>query len=287
MADEHRRRAAARRGRSRSEALVDRALAYYRDERVSRSTTASTDRRTHRSLVFSNSIGTTLELWDAQIPAVTPAVPGAPLRPARPRPVGGPARPVHGRARLGRELLALLDELGIERVSFCGLSLGGTVGMWLGANAPERLDRLVLAGTSAYFGPPERWVERAELVRAEGIEPIADATMGRWFTPAFAGTAPFREALVGDPREGYAACCERSEDWDFRGELGSRSRAPTLVLVGSDDPATPPSDAQTIADGIPGATLTVLPGAAHLLNVEQPDAFNEALLGHLTGEEQP
>lgn len=231
-------------------------------------------------LVFSNSIGTTLELWDAQGPAVMPA-----FRVLRYDQLG------HGRSdvppgpytveRLGRELLALLDELGIERASFCGLSLGGTVGMWLGANAPERIDRLVLAGTSAYFGPPERWVERAALVRAEGTEPIADATMGRWFTPAFAGTAPFREMLVETPREGYAACCEAIRDWDFHVELGS-VRAPTLVLVGSDDPATPPSDAQAIADGIPGANVTVLESAAHLLNVEQPEAFNAALLGHLT-----
>ena len=234
-------------------------------------------------VVLSNSIGTTLELWDAQMEALVPA-----FRVLRYDQLG------HGRSdvppgpytveRLGRELLALLDEVGIERASFCGLSLGGTVGMWLGANAPERVDRLVLAGTSAYFDPPERWVERAALVRAEGTEPIADATMGRWFTPVFGDTGPFRDALVATPREGYAACCDALRDWDFRGELGSIN-APTLVLVGSDDPATPPSDAQAIAGGIPGARLTVVPNAAHLLNVEQPKAFDQALVAHLTGEE--
>lgn len=235
-------------------------------------------------LVLSNSIGTTLELWDSQMPALLPA-----FRVLRYDQLG------HGRSdvppgpytveRLGRELLALLDELGIERASYCGLSLGGAVGMWLGANAPERVDHLVLAGTSAYFGPPERWVERAALVRAEGTEPIADATMGRWFTAAFGGNGPFREALVAIPREGYAACCDALRDWDFRADLGSIG-APTLVVVGSDDPATPPSDSQTIADGIAGARLTVVPGAAHLLNVEQPEAFDRALLAHLTGEEE-
>jgi 3-oxoadipate enol-lactonase len=234
-------------------------------------------------LVLSNSIGTTLELWDAQVPAFA-----GPFRMLRYDQLG------HGRSEvppapytvelLARELLALLDELGIERFSFCGLSLGGAVGMWLGANDGDRLDRLVLAGTSAYFGPPERWIERAEAVRAEGMAPLADATMGRWFTPAFTGSELFRQTFLASPPEGYAACCEAIRDWDFRGELGSVS-VPTLVLVGSEDPATPPDQAQLIADGIPGAGLTVIQDAAHLLNVEQPDPFNRAVRNYLTGEE--
>ena len=236
-------------------------------------------------LVCSNSIGTTLELWERQVEAFA-----GPFRLLRYDQLG------HGRSEvrpgpytvelLGRELLALLDELGVARFSFCGLSLGGAVGMWLGANARDRLERLVLAGTSAYFGPPERWIERAEIVRADGMEPLADATMGRWFTPAFTGVAAFREMLVATPPEGYAACCDALRDWDFRDELGSVS-ARTLVLVGSEDPATPPDHAQLIADGISGARLTVIPDAAHLLNVEQPEAFNARGARHtLTGEEQ-
>ena len=234
-------------------------------------------------LVLSNSIGTTLELWDPQVPPLA-----GPFRMLRYDQLG------HGRSErrpgpytvelLGRELLALLDELGVGEFSFCGLSLGGTVGMWLGANAGDRLDRLVLAGTSAYFGPPERWIERAEIVRAEGMEPIADATMGRWFTPAYEGTAVQRQRFVATPPEGYAACCEALRDWDFRAELGSVS-VPTLVLVGADDPATPPGQAQLIADGIPGARSMVIADAAHLLNVEQPTAFSVSALSHLTGEE--
>jgi 3-oxoadipate enol-lactonase len=233
-------------------------------------------------VVFSNSIGTTLELWNAQVPAFA-----GPFRMLRYDQLG------HGRSavppgpyaveQLGGELLALLDELGVARFSFCGLSLGGTVGMWLGANAAGRLDRLVLAGTSAYLGPPERWAERAEIVRAQGMEPLADATMGRWFTPAFDGAALFRQAFVATPPEGYAACCEALRDWDFRDELGTVA-APTLVLVGSEDPATPPDQAQAIADGTPGARLEVIPRAAHLLNVEQPDLFNRAVREYLTEE---
>jgi 3-oxoadipate enol-lactonase len=233
-------------------------------------------------LVFSNSIGTTLELWDAQVPSFA-----GPFRMLRYDQLG------HGRSsvppgpytveQLGRELLGLLDEVGVGRFSFCGLSLGGAVGMWLGANAADRLDRLVLAGTSAYLGPPERWIERAETVRAQGMEPLADATMARWFTPSFDGAALFRQTFLAAPPEGYAACCDALRDWDFRDELGTIA-APTLVLVGSEDPATPPDQAQAIADVTPGAQIEVISGAAHLLNVERPEPFNRAVHEHLREE---
>jgi 3-oxoadipate enol-lactonase len=234
-------------------------------------------------LVLSNSIGTTLELWDEQVHALA-----GPFRVVRYDQLG------HGRSEvpvgpytvelLVHELLALLDGLGVERFSFCGLSLGGAVGMRLGADAGGRLDRLVLASTSAYFGPPERWIERAATVRAEGMEPVADGTMSRWFTPAYGDTAEFRAMFVATPPEGYAACCDALHDWDFRAELGSIS-TPTLVLAGEDDPSTPPDQAELIAAGIQGARVAVIPAGAHLVNVEQPEAFNRAVLGHLIGGE--
>jgi 3-oxoadipate enol-lactonase len=230
-------------------------------------------------IVFSNSLGTTLELWDPQVPAFIPV-----FRMLRYDQLG------HGRSevpprpytvdQLGRELLGLLDSLGLEHVSFCGLSLGGAVGQWLGAHAPERIDKLVLAGTSAYFGPPERWIERAAQVEAEGMGPVAEATMARWFTPVFTGTAPFQETLAATPPEGYIACCNALTVFDFRSELIGVT-APTLVVVGAQDPATPPDQAEAIAEGIPGARLVVIPDAAHLVNVEQPEAFNRAVLDHL------
>jgi 3-oxoadipate enol-lactonase len=232
-----------------------------------------------RVLVFSNSLGTTLELWDPQLPAFIPS-----FRVLRYDQLG------HGRSevpprpytveQLGRELLMLLDELGVERVSFCGLSLGGAVGQWLGAQAPERVERLVLAGTSAYFGPPQRWIDRAAQVEAEGMAAVAEATMARWFTPAFEGTASYQATLASTPPEGYIACCDALAEWDFRSELLAVS-VPTLVVVGAEDPATPPDQAEAIADGVPGARLVVVPDAAHLVNVEQPDAFNRAVLDHL------
>jgi 3-oxoadipate enol-lactonase len=233
-------------------------------------------------LVLSNSIGTTLELWDPQVPALSRS-----FRLLRYDQLG------HGRSEvppgpytvelLGRELRALLDDLEVERASFCGLSLGGAVGMWLGANAPERLDRLVLAGTSAYFGPPERWIERAQLVRSEGMEPVADAALGRWFTPAFAGVEPYRAQLLGTPPEGYAACCGAIERMDLRADLPAVT-TPTLVVAGEHDPAAPPGEhARVIADGIPGAGLELVP-AAHLANVEQPEAVASLIIDHLQAE---
>jgi 3-oxoadipate enol-lactonase len=228
-------------------------------------------------LVFSNSIGSTLELWDPQIPVFA-----GPFRCLRYDQLG------HGRSeapagpytveQLGR---ALLDLVEADRFSLCGLSLGGAVGMWVAANAPERIDRLVLAATSANFGPPSRWEERIAQVRAEGMAPIADGSMARWFTPAFAGTEPYRRQVAETPAEGYVACMGALGGWDFRSELG-RITAPTLAVAGAEDPSTTPADLEEIAAGIPGARLVVIPDAAHLVNVEQPEAFNHFVLEHLT-----
>src|SRR4051794_2289093 len=145
---------------------------------------------------------------------------------------------------LGADLLALLDELGLERVSFCGLSLGGMTGMWLAANAPERVERLVLCCTSAHLPPREMWDERIETVRADGMEPVAEGVLERWLTPEFRTARPeiaarLKAMLVATPVEGYAGCCAAIRDLDLRDAL-SAIRAPTLVIAGGEDPATPP-----------------------------------------------
>lgn len=224
-------------------------------------------------LVLPSSLGTTTELWDRNVGQWA----------GRFRPIRYDQR---GRAsvdELGRDLVELLDESGAERASICGLSLGGATAMWVAANAPERVDRLVLACTSARFGEPAQWLERAATVREVGLEPIADSIVARWFTPA----APpelverFRTALAATPPEDYARLCEALAGWDFREQLGE-IRAPTLVVAGAEDPATPPDHARLLADRIPDASLAVLEGAAHLANVERPEAFSRLVADHLT-----
>jgi 3-oxoadipate enol-lactonase len=236
------------------------------------------------AVVLSNSLGATMGMWDAQAAelAHTRRVLRYDTRGHGRSPVLGPPYTV---ADLGGDLIALLDLQGIERASLCGVSLGGMVSMWVAAHAPDRVERLVLCSTSALFGPPEIWAERAALVRSSGMEAVADAVVGRWFTPAFAAERPdvvatARAELVATPDEGYAACCGVVERMDLRADLPG-IRAPTLVIAARDDPSTPPEHAQAIAAGIPGARLVVLERGAHLVNVETPDVVTELMLGHL------
>jgi 3-oxoadipate enol-lactonase len=240
-------------------------------------------------VVLSNSLGTTQELWERQLPAlaehfriVTYDHPGHGLSAL-------PERPCTVES-LAQGLLALLEELEVDRVSLCGVSLGGMVGVALALAAPRRIQRLVLASTSAYLGPPEGWAERARVVRTEGMDAIADVVVGRWFTPALAHEEPetvarFRAMLTATPPEGYARCCEAVGAWDAR-ECISGIAAPALVIAGEEDPATPVEHAELIAARVAGSRLVVLERAAHLANVERADAFTAAVLEHL-GQEVP
>lgn len=223
-------------------------------------------------LALPSSLGTTTELWDANVAYWSDTF----------RVMRYNQRGRDSVDELGRDLLALLDEQELDRVSVCGLSLGGATAMWVAANAPERIDRLVLACTSARFGEPEPWLVRAELVRKRGLPPIADSIVARWFTPSERTEviARFRQMLVDSPRADYAACCEALAGWDFRDRLTEIS-APTLVIAGAEDPATPPEHAEVLATRIPDANLVVLPHAAHLANVEQAEAFSQLVTEHL------
>jgi 3-oxoadipate enol-lactonase len=232
-------------------------------------------------LVLASSLGTTLSLWDGNVAAL-----GRSQRILRydHRGHGGSEAPLgpYTVEELAGDVLGLLDELRLERISFCGLSLGGAVGMALAELAPDRLERLVLCCTSARFGSPETWVDRARTVRTEGLAAIVDAVLERWFTPRFRAERPdvvarFRAQFVETPHEGYAACCDALARWDFRDRLGSVA-VPTLAVAAADDPSTPPAELQLVAAGIPGANLAVVPDAAHLVNVERPDAFASAVL---------
>lgn len=233
-------------------------------------------------LVLSGGLGTTTAMWDAQIPAFAPS-----YRVLRIDLPGHGRSPVpDGRVTvddIGRAVVELLDELGIAQAAFCGLSLGGMVGQWLGANAPERTERLVLACTGASLGTPEAYAERAELVRRQGVEVVLDGARERWFTPAFRDSAAAQrilDELLATPAEGYAACCEAVGTFDFRADL-HRIVPPTLVVFGEEDPVTPAAVVEELETGIPRARSAGIARAAHLANVEQPAAFSAALLLHL------
>jgi 3-oxoadipate enol-lactonase len=190
-------------------------------------------------------------------------------------------------ADLGGDVVALLDSLEIERAHFVGLSLGGMTGMWLAANAPGRVGSLALCCTSAKLGPPEGWADRARAVRANGTGSVADAVISRWLTPAHAKRFPeqiasLRQMFADIPDEGYAACCGAIERMDLTGDL-PKITAPTLVIAGAEDPATPPEDGQRIAELIPDARLEIVENAAHLGNLEQPAKFTQLILDHLKG----
>lgn len=236
-------------------------------------------------LLMGGSLGTTLRTWDGQ------AALADQLRLVRfdHRGHGASAVPPapYEMSDLGRDVLDLMDSLGLERASYCGLSIGGMVGMWLGANAPDRIDRLVLICTSAYMPPASRWQERAATVLAAGsVEPIADAVVAGWLTPQYAAEQPevraqLRAMLVASPVEGYVGCCGAIERMDLRPALPV-IKAPTLVISGSEDPATPPDDQELIAAAIPRARHEVVGPAAHLAAVEQPDTVNRLILEHLS-----
>lgn len=224
------------------------------------------------AIVLCGSLGSTLDMWRPQVAPLTGRFRvirvdhrghgGSPVPP-------GPYRV----ADLAGDVLALLDALGLDRVAYCGLSMGGCVGMYLASEVPERLTALTLCCTSSHWPDASVWVDRIAAVESGGTGPIAEAVVSRWFTPAYAAAHPDVVAdavgqVTGTPDDGYAACCAALRDFDHRGRLGAIT-APTLVIAGSADPSTPiEPHARTIVDGIPGARLEVL-DAAHLATIER------------------
>ncbi|GLI01671.1 3-oxoadipate enol-lactonase [Phytohabitans aurantiacus] len=237
-------------------------------------------------LVLGGSLGSTLRIWDAQAARLSSR-----FRVVRFDTRGHGESPVppgpYTIADLGHDVIALLDRLGVSKAHFCGVSLGGMTGMWLGAYAPDRIDRLVLCCTSARLGPPEMWAERARTVREQGVAALADTVVARWLTPEYAARNPglardLRDMIAATPAEGYAGCCGVIEHMDLTGILPT-VRAATLVIAGADDPATPPTHGASIAAAIPGARMAIVPHAAHLANVEQADTVTALIMEHLDG----
>jgi 3-oxoadipate enol-lactonase len=234
-------------------------------------------------LVLSNSLGTDLALWDEQMPALA----------ARFRVLRYDTRG-HGKSAvtpgpytvelLARDVLVLLDELKVQRAHFCGLSLGGMIGMWLGVYAAERIDRLVLANTAPRIGTPEIYNTRIDAVRNGGMEAVAETVLERWFTAGFRARAPhavgrIRAMLKSTPADGYVACCAAVRDADLWSVIaGLRPR--TLVIAGAHDAAAPPADGKKLAERIADGRCVEL-DAAHISNVEAADRFTAEVIGFL------
>jgi 3-oxoadipate enol-lactonase len=234
-------------------------------------------------LMLSNSLGTNMHMWDDQVPAFTrhfrlvrfdrrghgkSAVPKGP----------------YSMERLGRDVLAVLDGLGIARVNWCGLSMGGMDGMWLGANAASRIDKLILSNTSSYFPDKTIWDGRIKIARDKGLAGLVDANMERWFTAEFRNRSPqalarITEMFLATDVEGYVGCGAAIREMDHRPLLAKIS-APTLVIAGRHDPATTLEAGQFVSEHIPGAELAVLE-TAHIANVEQPQIYTDTVLKFL------
>ncbi|MBV7583923.1 3-oxoadipate enol-lactonase [Pseudomonas sp. PDM33] len=235
-------------------------------------------------LVLSNSIGTDLHMWDGQIAALSEH-----FRVLRYDARGHGASSVppgpYSLARLGEDVIELLDALGVQRAHFLGLSLGGFVGQWLALNAPQRIERLVLANTSAWLGPQDQWEARiAEVLEAEDMRDTAATFLGNWFPATWLEqdrpeVAPFRATLLATNRHGLAGSFAAVQETDLRTALRN-VRLPTLVIAGQFDTVTAADHSELIAEAIPGARLFTLP-AVHLSNIEFPREFEGAVLDFL------
>jgi 3-oxoadipate enol-lactonase len=235
-------------------------------------------------LMLCNSLGTDLHMWDSQLQPFTQDF-RLVRYDRRGHGKSGVTKGPYSMDMLGRDALAIMDALGLTKVSWCGLSMGGMVGQWLGANAPERIERLVLANTSCYYPVKDFWQDRIKLVSEKGLTAIVGPNMERWFTKDFRDREPkivarMAETFVKTPVEGYLGCCAAIRDMDHR-DLLPKIKAPTLIIAGNSDAATPMDAAIFIQKHIPGAALTVLE-AAHISNIEQAGAFTSEVLGFLT-----
>ncbi|MGS0743988.1 3-oxoadipate enol-lactonase [Glaciimonas sp. GG7] len=233
----------------------------------------------HPAIVFSNSLGTDHGMWQAQADALANDFYVIRYDTRGHGQSSSPKGP-YQLQQLGQDVIALLDFLEIEKAHFCGLSMGGVIGQWLGIHAPERLQKLVIANTAAKVGTTDGWTSRAQTVRAEGLGAIADSTASRWFSPAFIET---KAAVIGtmiarlrsENTEGYASCCEALAAADLRDQIHLIAH-PTLIIVGQYDPVTTEVEAVLMQQQIMHANITVLP-ASHISNIEAEQLFTRAL----------
>jgi 3-oxoadipate enol-lactonase len=234
-------------------------------------------------LMLSNSLGTNLHMWDDQVPEFSKHFRVVRYDRRGHGQSGVPKGP-YSMERFGRDVISVLDELEIEKTNWCGLSMGGMVGQWLGANAPDRVEKLVLSNTNYNYADKAPWNDRIKFVQEKGLAQLVDPNMERWFTKDFRARAPetiarMKEIFLTTEVPGYVACCEAIRDMNFTASNPSIG-APTLVIVGNQDPATPPAAGEAIAKQIKGAKLAAL-DAAHISNMEQPKLYTETVLDFL------
>ncbi|VEA66491.1 3-oxoadipate enol-lactonase 2 [Serratia plymuthica] len=238
-------------------------------------------------LVLSNSLGTTFDMWQAQLPTWREH-----FRVLRYNQRGHGATPLPRTPlrleTLGNDVIALLDRLDAPSAHFCGISMGGLTGLWLNRYHPQRIDRLVVANTAARIGSSEGWQQRAQQVRSEGLAAVAAASPSRWFTGAFLRRSPQRVAALVDglaagDAAGYAACCDALAQADLRDQTRQMAR-PMLVIAGEHDPVTTVADAEFLVANAPRATLKVLP-ASHISNVACAEMFGQSVVDFLTEKE--
>ncbi len=237
------------------------------------------------ALMLSNSLGTDLTMWDDQVAPFAEHFRLIRYDRRGHGQSGAPQGP-YSFDRFGRDILAILDALGVKKTHWCGLSMGGMDGQWLGANAADRVEKLVLANTNFYYADKAPWADRLRFLEQHPLSEMVGPNMERWFTKGFRERAPqtierMTKAFVATDRAGYRACVAAVRDIDFRAS-NPRIGAPTLVIVGSEDAATPPPCGEEIARQIKGAKVVALE-AAHISNVEQPQAFTRAVLDFLLG----
>ena len=236
------------------------------------------------ALIFSNSLGTSYQMWQTQIDVLQNAYfiicydtrgHGQSSAPEGPYSI----------EQLGQDVIDLLEHLDINKAFFCGISMGGMTGQWLAINHPERFYHLMLCNTAAKIGNETAWKERAQLVRAQGLQSIADTAGARWFTPNFIKNNPtvvkqLSDTLAAGSSDGYASCCEALAMADMREQL-QKITVPITVLAGEQDPITTISDGQYMVDHMTNdATLATI-DASHISNIEQPQVFNKLIQQHL------
>jgi 3-oxoadipate enol-lactonase len=235
------------------------------------------------ALLLSNSLSSDTSMWDDQIPVWSERFQVIRYdQRGHGKSVASPAP--YSIEQLGRDAIGVMDTLGIEKAHWCGLSMGGMVGMWVLTNAPERVGKAVLANTAAHMGPPELWNGRIRTAERGGMKALVEPTIERWFPEDFRKAAPdtmdrMRAMILRTPVAGYIGSCAAIRDMDQRESIRTINH-PVLVIIGSRDPATKPEDGELIARAIKNAEVFVL-DAAHISNVERPKAFSSAVMKFL------